>query len=172
LKWPTILNHLYETIPRSSFSCATCNLQGDPVSQPHEAHVPSLFRVGLQPCTHQVLVYAWTYSSKLALSFYCCAPWILEGYAVLWWCSIRLVWWTQTDWTVKHQVEHRNCWVHVWTFKGPFCHVLHVQMERHNVPWSIPIKLLSHLLEQRPNQCRWSYISPSQEHNSHCAIWH
>jgi hypothetical protein len=35
-----------------------CNLQVDLVSQPHEALVPSLSRVGLQPCTYQVLVYA------------------------------------------------------------------------------------------------------------------
>jgi hypothetical protein len=53
-----------------------------------------------------------------------------------------------------------------------FSHIFHVQKERHNVPWSIPIKLLSHLLELRPNQSRWSYISPSQEHHIHCAILH
>jgi hypothetical protein len=80
--------------------------------------VPSLSRVGLKPCTYQVLVYTWTYSSKLALSFYCCAPWLLEWYAVIGRCSIHLVWWTQTDWTVKHQVERRYYWGHLWTFEG------------------------------------------------------
>jgi hypothetical protein len=45
------------------------------------------------------------------------------------------------------------------------------QQERHNVLWSIPIKFLSHLLEQCSNQTKWSYIFPSQEHCSHCPIW-
>jgi hypothetical protein len=101
------------------FSCATCDLQGDPVSQPHEVHVPSLSRVGLQPYTHKFLVYASTYSSKLAHSFYCWALWLLEWYTVVGMCFIHLVWWTQTDSMVTHQVEHRTCWVHVCTFEGP-----------------------------------------------------
>jgi hypothetical protein len=40
------------------FWCAPCNLQGNLVSQPHEALVPSLSRLALQPYTLQVIVFA------------------------------------------------------------------------------------------------------------------